>query len=132
MCYAESLENRDLESDIGRIYFYTNMTSCILAKSRCAQYNPISGELQHNFFGGVASTGGEGIKILNGAPNTWIRPPYPGLTSVTPSSLYFNALQVSESGDIRIITFPSATSVTDSFCSRYPNLQQSGFGTYNC
>lgn len=128
-CYAESLGTRDLESDFDRIYFYTNITSCILAKSRCAQYNPISGEFQEQFFGGVAQTGGEVVK--NGASNIWIRQ-YASLTSKTPYNLYSNALQVSESGDIRIITYPSAASVTDSFCSSYPKLHQSGFENYNC
>ncbi|XP_046802210.1 uncharacterized protein LOC124418792 [Lucilia cuprina] len=134
MCYAESLGTRELESDSDRIYFYTNITSCILAKSRCAQYNPISGELQNQFFvAGLSQTGSAVVNKFNSAANAgWTRP-QPPLATVTPSTLYFNSLQVSENGDIRIITFPTATtSVNDLFCSRFPNLQQAGFGTYNC
>ncbi|XP_037816110.1 uncharacterized protein LOC119606615 [Lucilia sericata] len=133
-CYAESLGTRELESDSDRIYFYTNITSCILAKSRCAQYNPISGELQNQFFvTGLSQTGSAVVNKLNSAANGgWTRP-QPPLATVTPSTLYFNSLQVSENGDIRIITFPTATTnLNDLFCSRFPNLQQAGFGTYNC
>ncbi|KAM7341318.1 uncharacterized protein ACRADG_012228 [Cochliomyia hominivorax] len=132
-CYAESLGMRELESDSDRIYFYTNITSCILAKSRCAQYNPISGELQNQIYvSGITPTGSAAVNKLNAATNGWVRP-HPPLPTVAPPTLYFNSLQVSENGDIRIITFPTTSaSITDLFCSRFPNLQQAGFGTYNC
>lgn len=122
---------RELESDIDRIYFYTNITSCILAKSRCAQYNPISGELQNQIYvTSITPAGAAAVNKFNAATNGWVRPP---LATVSPPTLYFNSLQVSENGDIRIITFPTTTtSITDLFCSRFPNIQQAGFGTYNC
>lgn len=119
---------RELEYDMDRIYFYTNITSCILAKTRCAQYNPISGELQNQFIGGPLPAGAAVVNKLNAAAS-WVGA-HPPLAA---NPLYFNSLQIAENGDIRIITFPTAsTSVTDLFCSRFPNFQQAGFGSYNC
>ncbi|XP_055921994.1 epidermal growth factor receptor kinase substrate 8-like protein 2 isoform X5 [Eupeodes corollae] len=108
-CYSEALGNRELgTTDVDRINFYTNVTSCILAKARCSQYNPISGELQNqSYLKGWAGIGGKTIS-------------------------YFNSLQFSDAGDLRIITFPTVTNVGDLFCARTPTLQQSGFGSFVC
>ncbi|KAJ6644409.1 hypothetical protein Bhyg_09378 [Pseudolycoriella hygida] len=45
-CIMANLINRDLSNPVSRIGFYTNTTSCILARARCNAYNPITGELQ--------------------------------------------------------------------------------------
>ncbi|XP_037928332.1 uncharacterized protein LOC119662711 [Teleopsis dalmanni] len=127
-CYNESLGTRQLTLETDRIYFYTNITSCILARSRCSQYNPITGELQTNLIAPQAAVANKVSAVAAVASNGWI-----GGAQIVPQPPYFNSLQVSDTGELRVITFPTATtSVSDLFCSRLPNLQQSGFGTYNC
>ena len=128
-CYEESLGNRELEDDIDRVYFYTNVTSCILARTRCSQYNPISGELQQTFITPPQAAVANKVQAAAAAATGWSGVPY----AVAAAPLFFNALQISDTGDLRIITFPTATtSVTDMFCSRVPTILQSGFSTYNC
>ncbi|XP_055857794.1 uncharacterized protein LOC129920524 [Episyrphus balteatus] len=111
-CYREALGNREIGTgDADRINFYTNVTSCILAKARCSQYNPISGEIQNQPY-------------LKGYTNNWAT----GLNTIN----LFNSLQFSDAGELRIVTFPTATTVGDLFCARTPSLQQSGFGSFVC
>lgn len=45
-CFMLNLVNRDFTNPVSRQAFYTNTTSCILARARCNAYNPITGELQ--------------------------------------------------------------------------------------
>ncbi|XP_030386702.1 uncharacterized protein LOC115633400 [Scaptodrosophila lebanonensis] len=118
-CYNETRGTLDLTTGMDQIYFFTNITSCILAKTRCSQYNPITGELQNSLIrpppaGGPVNVG-----------------PVPVVGTVPPVVL--NALQITESGDMRILAFPTAiTSVSDPFCAAPPPLLQAGFSTYFC
>lgn len=41
-CLLENIA-RNLTSQIERVNFYSNITSCVLARSRCNAYNPITG-----------------------------------------------------------------------------------------
>ncbi len=41
-----NLPSRDFNNPVSRQTFYTNTTSCILARVRCNSYNPITGERQ--------------------------------------------------------------------------------------
>lgn len=92
-----------------RKYFYTNTTSCILAKTRCNLYNPITGEIQRP------------QQILSST------------SSVSSNILYLsNALQITPTGDIRIISFPASVGVADLFCSTRGVLDQSSFGNAVC
>ncbi|CAB3236041.1 unnamed protein product [Arctia plantaginis] len=45
-CTREARTGVNITVDADNVRFYTNVTSCILAKSRCGNYNPITGEPQ--------------------------------------------------------------------------------------
>ncbi|KAJ2950473.1 hypothetical protein O0L34_g8717 [Tuta absoluta] len=45
-CTREARTGVDLTMDADNVRFFTNVTSCILAKSRCGSFNPITGEPQ--------------------------------------------------------------------------------------
>lgn len=81
--------------------FYTNVTTCILAKTRCNSYNPVTGQTQ---VPGYLSTGAR----------------------------VSNAIQFSETGELRILAFPTNTPVSNSFCSTDKNLTQSSWLTNVC
>jgi hypothetical protein len=94
-----------LSTQQDRVNFYTNITSCILARSRCNAYNPITGELQSNNRYALFHTSG----VLS------------------------NALQVTTSGDIRVISFSQKVGVSSLFCSTTTtSLDQSGYGVTTC
>lgn len=101
-CTREARTGVNITLDSDNIRFYTNVTSCILAKSRCGSYNPITGDAQ---LPGYLSTG------------------------TTRAS---NALQFSDSGELRILAFSASTPVTNSFCSTSSNLTQSSWLTNVC
>ncbi|XP_055525156.1 uncharacterized protein LOC129718411 [Wyeomyia smithii] len=107
-CILQTLNNRNLNLESDRVGFYSNATACILARARCAAYNPITGELQ---------TPSIPINPLLGLPNT---------------GMLTNSLQVSPLGDIRIISFPSQIMVADLFCSIPTGLDQASYGDSVC
>ncbi|XP_064291989.1 uncharacterized protein LOC128669449 isoform X3 [Plodia interpunctella] len=45
-CTREARTGVNITLDADNVRFFTNVTSCILAKSRCGTYNPITGEPQ--------------------------------------------------------------------------------------
>lgn len=85
-----------------RVSFYTNTTSCILSRSRCNSYNPITGELQRVIPQRVAT------------------------------QFMYNALQITPTGDIRIVTFPGTVGVAEFFCSTRATLEQNSFDNADC
>lgn len=101
-CTREARTGVNITLDSDNIRFYTNVTSCLLAKARCGSYNPITGDTQ---LPGYVSTG------------------------ITRAS---NALQFSDSGELRILAFSANTPVTNSFCSTTSNLTQSSWLTNVC
>ncbi|XP_053682018.1 uncharacterized protein LOC128732723 [Sabethes cyaneus] len=107
-CILQTLNNRNLNLESDRVGFYTNATSCILARARCNAYNPITGELQTPF-----------------TPSK----PLLGLQS---TDILANSLQVSPQGDIRIISFPTQIVVSDLFCSTRTSLDQANYGDSVC
>lgn len=109
-CILQTLNNRNLNLESDRIGFYTNATSCILARARCNAYNPITGELQ--------------------TPSTSSNPLLLG--SLLNADVLANSLQISPQGDIRIVSFPSQTIVADLFCSTRTSLEQANFGDSVC
>ncbi|VVC91639.1 unnamed protein product, partial [Leptidea sinapis] len=86
---------------VNNVRFFTNITSCVLAKTRCGPFNPITGEPQN-----------------------------PGYTST--SNRVSNALQFSETGELRILAFPASTPVSSSFCSTLSNLTQTSWLSNVC
>lgn len=94
---------------------YTNVTGCILARARCSQYNPITGELQNQV--SITQYGRNIDKLFGGLIN---------------QAALYNSLQISTTGDLRIISFPATVSVADLFCSRTAGLEQTGYGTSIC
>ncbi|XP_053675961.1 uncharacterized protein LOC128726157 [Anopheles nili] len=103
-CLLQTLINRDLNVEAQRVGFYVNATSCILARARCDSYNPITGQLQQPLNTPAGTTGRTGS----------------------------NSLQISPTGDIRIISFPMNVAVGDAFCSSRTLLDQSTFGNSIC
>lgn len=104
-CFMENYQNFNLTNGVvsNRIFFITNVTSCILARSRCSLYHPISGEYQ--------------------APQQ----PQPGLAT------YFNTLQIAPNGDIKLVTFPYTTKVAELFCSNsLIGLEQASYRNFIC
>ncbi|XP_072942136.1 uncharacterized protein [Epargyreus clarus] len=45
-CTREARTGVNITVDADNVRFYTNVTSCLLAKTRCGTYNPITGEPQ--------------------------------------------------------------------------------------
>lgn len=45
-CTREARTGVNITLDADNVRFFTNVTSCILAKSRCGTFNPITGEPQ--------------------------------------------------------------------------------------
>lgn len=105
-CLTDTLFTFNLTTQIGRVNFYTNVTSCILARTRCNAYNPITGELQQTNF---------------------VSPVFPN----NPKSLS-NAIQITTTGDLRIISFQPNVGVANLFCSPQTTLDQSGYGVTTC
>lgn len=58
-CTREARTGVNLTIDSDNVRFYTNVTSCILAKTRCGTFNPITGDPQAP---GYTSTG---LRISN-------------------------------------------------------------------
>lgn len=104
-CLLENI-GRNLTMQQDRVNFYTNITSCILARTRCNAYNPITGELQ--------------------TPT--------GFSSGFHSQTNFlsNALQITTTGDLRIVSFAQKVGVSNLFCSAQKSLDQSGYGVTVC
>ncbi|XP_017489848.1 PREDICTED: uncharacterized protein LOC108378055 [Rhagoletis zephyria] len=106
-CYIENLGTRQLTDTLDRIYFYTNVTSCILARTRCSQYNPVSGELQNTLVV-------PGKLVLRKSP-------------------FLNALQILDNGDLRVVSFSTRTNMaTEKFCAHFPSVEQAYYGSYVC
>uniref|UniRef100_A0A182P3Y1 Uncharacterized protein n=1 Tax=Anopheles epiroticus TaxID=199890 RepID=A0A182P3Y1_9DIPT len=103
-CILQTLVNRDLNVEAQRVGFYVNATSCILARARCDPYNPITGQLQQPLNVPAGTTGRTGS----------------------------NSLQISPTGDIRIVSFPMKVAVGDAFCTSRTLLDQSTFGNSIC
>ncbi|XP_028177427.1 uncharacterized protein LOC114365136 [Ostrinia furnacalis] len=100
-CTREARTGVNITVDADNVRFYTNVTSCLLAKTRCSSFNPITGD-----------------------------PQIPG--SSTSGSRISNALQFSQSGELRILAFSATTPVLNAFCSSSTNLTQSSWLTNSC
>lgn len=100
-CTREARTGVNITLDADNIRFFTNVTSCILAKTRCGTFNPITGD-----------------------------PQTPGYT--TSGLRVSNALQFSEAGEIRVLSFSTNTPVSASFCAITTNLTQTNWLTNNC
>ncbi|CAG9792077.1 unnamed protein product [Diatraea saccharalis] len=92
-CTREARTGVNITLDADNVKFFTNVTSCVLARTRCSTFNPITGE-----------------------------PQIPG--SSTPGSKISNALQFSDTGELRILAFPANTHVMNAFCAVSANLTQ--------
>lgn len=103
-CLIENIA-RNLTTQQDRVNFYTNITSCILARSRCNAYNPITGELQ------------SGNKIAS---------------FHSQSGVLSNALQITTTGDLRVVSFSQKVGVSNLFCSTQATLDQAGYGVTTC
>ncbi|CAH0721591.1 unnamed protein product, partial [Brenthis ino] len=100
-CTREARTGVNITLDSDNVRFYTNVTSCILAKTRCGTFNPITGE-----------------------------PQAPGYTSS--GFRVSNALQFSNTGELRILAFSANTPVSSSFCASTTNLTQTNWLTNVC
>lgn len=110
---------RNLTESMERIYWYTNTTSCILARTRCSRYNPISGELQQ-------------LQNDEQQKTNFFKIKFTSLFHSNPIT-YSNSLQITPNSDIRIISFPSTIHVADLFCSRTQStLYQSNYRNFIC
>lgn len=105
-CFMENYPNFNLTNGVvsNRIFFITNVTACILAKSRCSLYHPLSGEYQPQ------------------------QQPQPGL-----AVSYYNSMQIAPNGDIKLVTFPYTTKVAELFCSNSMyGLEQAVYRNFMC
>lgn len=111
-CFLANLVNRDFNVPINRISFFTNTTACILARTRCSPINPITGDIQRQ--------------------NNSLRPS--GITNSVGTAGYYhhNALQISRSGNIKIVALPTTNVIGDSFCSLDFSLEQSSYNIPMC
>lgn len=113
-CFLANLVARDFNVFAHRINFYTNITACILARTRCSDVNPITGDLQRQQ-GSLFPPG-----ITNGAG--------------TGGYFFYNALQIARNGDMKILSFPPQIVTGNVFCSNYSSisLQQSPYDSRTC
>ncbi|KAL5282622.1 hypothetical protein ACFFRR_005616 [Megaselia abdita] len=105
-CFMENYPNFNLTNGVvsNRIFFITNVTACILAKSRCSLYHPISGEYKPQ------------------------QQPQPGI-----SISYYNSMQIAPNGDIKLVSYPYTTKVAELFCSNSLNgLEQAVYREFIC
>lgn len=103
-CFVQNLVNRDFNRIPDRVSFYTNTTACILAKTRCSDINPITGDIQRQ----------------RGS----IYPP--GITNSVGTAGYYhhNAIQIGPNGDMKIIGLPSVWVLSNTFCATKVSLEQ--------
>ncbi|XP_044257114.1 uncharacterized protein LOC123006590 [Tribolium madens] len=111
-CYAEASVDNDALIEEDQIVLVKNITSCILARTRCAPINPISGQQQSSFL----------------TTNTYDKWGKPKTTTVA----LFNSLQITPEGDLRIIQLPGTTKIQNYFCTAQPNLRESSWLEYSC
>lgn len=108
-CFLTNLVNRDFNRVPDRITFFTNTTACILARTRCNDINPITGDFQRQV----------------GSPKY---PPGVSNGVGTAGYYHYNALQIGTNGDLKIIAFPPTIITGNHFCSHNISLAQSPFG----
>ncbi|XP_018564978.1 uncharacterized protein LOC108906248 [Anoplophora glabripennis] len=111
-CYTEASADNPADLEEEQIILYKNITSCILAISRCSAINPITGQSQTNTI--TSTTYG---KL--------------GLPMTTTVPLY-NTLQINEAGDLRIVTFPGTTTIQKYLCPYEFNLRETSWMDFMC
>lgn len=109
-CFNQNNVNRNFINRADRVGLYTNITSCILARARCAQFNPITGELQS--IQGAYNVNYGGSKYAN--------------------YKLANSLQITSNGDIRVVAFSANVGVGNYFCSQQTISDQSSFAEAVC
>ncbi|RVE52527.1 hypothetical protein evm_002921 [Chilo suppressalis] len=100
-CTREARTGVNITLDTDNVRFFTNVTSCILARTRCSSFNPITGEPQ------ISGASSSGARISN-------------------------ALQFSNTGELRILALPANTPVVNAFCAASSNLTQTSWLTNVC
>lgn len=83
-----------------------------MAKVRCGNMNPITGELQQQY--------------------NSINPPELTNNAGTAGYYYYNALQIAPNGDLKVVAFPPSFVVGDRFCTATANLEQSNYDNSTC
>ncbi|KAI4463859.1 hypothetical protein MML48_4g00009093 [Holotrichia oblita] len=108
-CYREARIGNNATFPNQQVNLYKNITSCILAKSRCSSINPISGQPQ------------------NGRYTTQVSSKFG-----TTTTAYYYTLQISSNGELRIIGLPSSISIQQDFCGTNTNLVESSWNSFVC
>ena len=111
-CYEQASADNDAIFEEDQITLVKNVTSCILARARCASINPITGERQTS-------------SLTTTTYDKWGKP------KTTTVSLY-NSLQITPEGNLRIIRLPGTTNIQNYFCTAQPNLRESSWLEYSC
>ncbi|CAH0562163.1 unnamed protein product [Brassicogethes aeneus] len=111
-CYASASEDNTAELEEDQVTLYKNITSCILAVTRCSRINPITGQPQTN-------------RISITTKDKWGKP----ITTTLP---LYNSLQINRAGDLRIVAFPGNTKIASYFCAYEFNLRESTWLNYTC
>ncbi|XP_060515851.1 uncharacterized protein LOC132695554 isoform X3 [Cylas formicarius] len=112
-CFNQASEDNPAQLEEEQVILFKNITSCILAMSRCSAINPITGQRQENTF----------------STTTFNNPLGKPVTTTVP---LYNALQINQAGDLRVIAFPGTIAIQRYFCPYEFNLRQSSWLTYNC
>ncbi|CAG9759371.1 unnamed protein product [Ceutorhynchus assimilis] len=111
-CYIEASLNNVAENQDDQITLYKNITSCILATARCSNINPITGQPQSR-----------SVVVVNN--DVFGRP-------VSKTIPLYNALQINQAGDLRLITLRGSTSIQTFLCPYELNLKETSWMQYNC
>lgn len=116
MCYVNSLAGNNVSTPAGQANHYLLTTACILAMARCNTVNPISGLPQSATINVTTTT----KTVL-------------GPTQTTRQLRQYNSLQVTQNGDLRIITMTrEPQDVAQGFCLSDTSLNQANWGTISC
>ncbi|XP_049826563.1 uncharacterized protein LOC109596379 isoform X2 [Aethina tumida] len=111
-CYAAAAEDNSAELEEDQVTLFKNITSCILATTRCSTINPITGQRQSN-------------RIAVTSYDKWGKP----LTTTVP---LYNTIQINQAGDLRVVAFPGTTKIAEYFCAYEFNLAQTSWMGFTC
>nr|XP_022915246.1 uncharacterized protein LOC111425456 [Onthophagus taurus] len=112
-CYNESRLINPAVSAVQQVNLYKNITACILARARCSSVNPITGQPQNGRYQTITSTDHFGKTTQR-------------------TTTYYYSLQISLSGELRIVALPNAVASQNGFCATQSSLQEANWMTFTC
>lgn len=111
-CYEQAAVGNEAIFEEDQISLIKDTVSCILARTRCGNVNPITGQHQNN-------------RITTTIYDKWGKPQNNAIP-------LYNSLQITPENDLRIVNFPGTTKIQNYFCRSQPNLKESSWLEFSC